>query len=116
MITEIETLIPEAHARKIVFRDHFGHEHTIVVPTHTAVEDPMKPFPLGPVQIKEFDAQIGNIRQMMYDREKAFLEHCLAHPQHSQHPLVLSHPEHPTNKQKPQQAQPAQTKDCGCSK
>ena len=96
-ITKTETLIPKAHSKLIVFRDHFGHEHKVVVPTHIATEDPLKPFPVGPAHIEEFDAQLGNIEKMMRDRELAFLQHCLDHG-HGQHPLVLSHPDHPSRK------------------
>lgn len=97
-VTKTETLIPEAHSKLVVFRDHFGHEHKVVVPSHVAAEDPARPFPVGPVEIKAFDAQLGNIEQMMRDRELAFLEHCLADPQHYYHPLVWAHPDHPRNK------------------
>jgi hypothetical protein len=96
-ITRTETLLPQVHSKRIVFTDHFGHEHCVTVPTHIATEDPLRPFPVGPVQIKEFDGQLENIAKMMRDRELAFLEHCLDNG-HAQHPLVLSHPDHPANK------------------
>ncbi|HEV7523011.1 MAG TPA: hypothetical protein VGP89_18055 [Candidatus Angelobacter sp.] len=97
-VKQTETLIPEAHSKLVVFCDHFGHKHKVVVPTHIATEDPLRLFPVGPVEIQSFDAQLENIAQMMSDREQAFLDHCLDHPEHCQHPLVLSHPDHPTNK------------------
>lgn len=96
-ITQTETLIPGAHSRLVVFSDHFGHEHKVVVPIHVAVEDPLKPFPVGPVEIQSFDAQLENIAQMMRDRELGFLRYCLDSG-HAQHPLVLSHPDHPDKK------------------
>lgn len=96
-VTKTETLIPELHSKLVVFRDHFGHEHQVIVPSHVAVEDPARPFPVGPVEIKAFDAQLENVEKMMRDRELAFLEHCLC-TGHGQHALVLSHPDHPDNK------------------
>jgi hypothetical protein len=60
----------------------------------------LQPFPVGPVEIKAFDAQLENIEKMMRDRELSFLQHCLDNPEHTQHPLVLSHPDHPANKKK----------------
>jgi len=118
-ITQKETLIPELHSRLVVFSDHFGHEHKAIVPTHIAVEDPMKPFPAWPVNIQEFDSQLCNIEKMMRDRELAFLQHCLQHPEHASHPLVLSHPDHPANKKSEpdfnafEKAMQKDCKDCG---
>jgi hypothetical protein len=118
-ITQKETLVPELHSRLVVFSDHFGHEHKVVVPTHIAVEDPLKLFPAGPVNIQEFDAQLENIEKMMRDRELAFLGHCLQHPEHASHPLVLSHPDHPANKKAEpgfsalDKAMQKDCKDCG---
>lgn len=96
-VKQTETLIPEAHSKLVVFRDHFGHEHKVVVPTHIATEDPLRPLPVGPVEIRSFDAQLENIAKMMRDREQAFLKHCLDHPEHYFHPSVWSHPDHPRN-------------------
>lgn len=96
-VSKKETLLPAAHSKLVVFTDHFGHEHKVTVPTHVAKEDPLRPFPVGPVEIQEFDAQLENIEKMMRDRELAFLQHCMDHG-HAQHPLVLSHPDHPVNK------------------
>lgn len=111
-ITQTKTLMPELHSELVVFRDHFGHEHKVVVPTHIAKEDTNRPFPVGPVEIKAFDAQLGNIEKMMRDRELAFLNHCMENG-HAQHPLVLSHPDHPANTGKA--VTPAvEEKDCGC--
>lgn len=114
-ITQTKTLIPEQHAELVVFRDGFGHEHKVIVPTHVAVEDKDRPFPIGPVEIQAFDAQLENIEKMMRDRELAFLQHCLENG-HAQHPLVLKHPDHPDNKNKVVAAAPkeAEDKDCGC--
>jgi hypothetical protein len=107
-ISKTETLIPESHSMLVVFSDHFGHEHKAMVPTHVVVEDPLKPFPVGPVNIQAFDAQLCNIEKMMRDRELAFLDHCLQHPEHASHPLVLSHPDHPKNVQNMQIVQISQ--------
>jgi hypothetical protein len=112
-ISKTETLIPEAHSKLLVFRDHFGHEHKVVVPTHIATEDPLRPFPVGPAEIRAFDAQVENIEKMMRDRELAFLKHCLENG-HEQHPAVLAHPDHPANKSKTVTPK-TEDKDCGCS-
>lgn len=93
-----EILIPERHARLIIFSDDFGNEHCVEEPTHIATDNPLKPFPVGPAQIKEFESQKENIRKMMEERELHFLDWCMRDPQHQHHPKVLAHPDHPRNK------------------
>lgn len=114
MIHETSTPHPESHCIIVEMWDDFGHRHKVVCPTHTAAEDPEKPFPAGPVTLVPVDhsTQLENIRKMMRDRELAFLEHCL-NSEHAGHPAVLNHPDHPKNKASVQPiAAPA--KDCGC--
>ena len=113
MIHEKSTAHPESHCIIVEMWDDFGHKHEVACPTHAAVEDSEKPFPAGPVKLVPVDhePQMENIRKMMRDRELAFLEHCLSHPEHAQHPAVLAHPEHPDNKAKAT-VQPAPEKDC----
>lgn len=95
-----EHLIPERHARLIVFRDDFGHEHAVEEPTHIATDDPLRPFPVGPAQIKAFASQKANVQKMMEEGEAHFLDWCMNDPQHQHHPSVLAHPDHPRNKGK----------------
>ncbi|HEV7674376.1 MAG TPA: hypothetical protein VGQ12_07590 [Candidatus Angelobacter sp.] len=115
MIHEKNTLDPKTHSVTVELWDDFGHAQTVVHPTHTAVEDPAKPFPLGKVRIVPYDAgqKLENIRHMMRERELAFLAHCLESG-HAQHPAVLAHPDHPENLGKAAAAASVDEKDCGC--
>lgn len=97
MITEKQILDAKGHRAIVVLSDDFGHTHTYIHPTHVAVEDKEKPFPLGPVTLVPYDPEpeLINIRKMMADREHAFLQWAIQHPEHKHDPVVLLHPENP---------------------
>lgn len=93
-----EELIPHLHSTIFTFRDDFGYEHVVLEPTHIATDDPLRPFPVGPAQLKAFNSQKANIQKALEEREASFLQHCMEHPEHRTHPMVLGHPDHPINK------------------
>lgn len=100
MIREKHIIIPEAHQVGIEFSDDFGHKHTLAWHTHELVEDPARPWPLGPATVRERpvpQTEIENIRSAMDVRERAHLKYLMEHPLHRNHPAVLGHPDNPNN-------------------
>jgi hypothetical protein len=87
--------VPEHHVDRIVLKDHFGKQHFITV--HPFVVRDKKDSPGEyDVQVVDVEQAIAQETKLMELRERHHLEHMLKY--HPQHPLTLSHPDHPARK------------------
>jgi hypothetical protein len=101
---------PATHSDRVVLKDHFGNEMELTIHPFIMGEDEV----ITPVDV---EAEMEKAIKIMAARERAYFEHLMK--RHANHPLLLSHPEHPNNKAlqasgSSQVAGPASTGGCGC--
>lgn len=87
---------PVHHVDHVVLRDHFGHQLDLQIHPFVVRDQAGKPgeYELAPVDV---EAEITRAAELMKMRELAYFQHLVK--RHPNHPLCLSYPENPHNRE-----------------